>query len=57
MTRLIGTISDRFVNVFLKDEARAGACVPEHGQICSACHERTTYRYNCYGHCTSASRC
>ncbi|WIY00818.1 hypothetical protein QRX60_43320 [Amycolatopsis mongoliensis] len=44
MARLINTLGDRLLGLFL-GEVKAGACIPEHGQVCKTLH------YDCYGNC------
>jgi len=44
MARMINTLGDRLLGLFLR-EVKAGACVPEHGQVCKTLH------YDCNGSC------
>ncbi|MEU0797068.1 hypothetical protein ABZ342_44000 [Amycolatopsis sp. NPDC005961] len=44
MARMINTLGDRLLGLFLR-EVKAGACVPEHGQVCK------TFHFDCYGSC------
>lgn len=44
MARLINTLGDRLLGLFVR-EVKAGACIPEHGQVCKTLH------YDCYGNC------
>ncbi|MER5669590.1 hypothetical protein [Streptomyces mirabilis] len=50
MRRMIGTMGDRLLRLVL-DEQRAGACVPEVGQLCY-CKSGHQYRFACNGVCT-----
>lgn len=53
MRRVIGTMGDRLLRLVL-DEQRAGACVPEVGQLCY-CKSGHQYRFACNGVCTKRS--
>ncbi|MFF4400753.1 hypothetical protein [Streptomyces sp. NPDC001480] len=50
MKRMIGAMGDRLLQLAL-GEQRAGACVPEVGQLCY-CRSGHQYRYSCNGVCT-----
>ncbi|WP_202511852.1 hypothetical protein [Streptomyces sp. SID3343] len=50
MKRVIGSMGDRLLRLALREE-RAGACVPEVGQLCY-CKSHRQYRFTCNGVCT-----
>ena len=44
MSKMFNTLGDRLLRLFLP-AVDAGACIPEHGQVCKTLH------YDCYGNC------
>jgi len=58
MSRLIRTAGDALLHRLIPQVA-AGACVPEHNQICCSCcavgGTFYCFRYNCQGACVASS--
>ncbi|MEW1611463.1 MULTISPECIES: hypothetical protein [unclassified Streptomyces] len=50
---MLGKLSDKVLSLVLREE-RAGACIPEHGQLCY-CRGGYRYLFNCNGICKKSS--
>ena len=58
MVKVLRTVGDSLLHRIVP-EINAGACVPEHGQVCCSCcfigNTGYCFRINCIGHCVAST--